>query len=159
MELEKIFESNRIVFINLSELYIDDYIKMYTDSNIQKSLFKKEYDYDTIINWIKKEINEKEKYSFSMIDKSTKEFIGNIEIVQKEEAAEIMISITPSKQGKHYATEAIGSIIEFGQNELGISQYDLNVYKNNGKAVHIYKKAGFIEDGNNLTDDSIHMKL
>ena len=159
MELEKIFESNRIVFINLSELYIDDYIKMYTDSNIQKSLFKKEYDYDTIINWIKKEINEKEKYSFSMIDKSTKEFIGNIEIVQKEEAAEIMISITPSMQGKHYATEAIKSIIEFGQNELGISQYDLNVYKNNSKAVHIYKKVGFIEDGNNLTDDSIHMKL
>ena len=55
------FESDRIIFVKLSEQYIDDYIKMYTDSNIQKTLFKKEYDYNTITNWIKKEISEKEK--------------------------------------------------------------------------------------------------
>lgn len=29
------FESDRIIFIKLSEQYIDDYIKMYSDSNIQ----------------------------------------------------------------------------------------------------------------------------
>ena len=153
------FESDRIIFVKLSEKYIDDYIKMYTDSNIQKALFKKEYDYDTITNWIKKEISEKEKHKYSMIDKLTKEFIGNIEIIQKDEVAEIMISITPSKQGMHYATEAIKSIIEYGRKELGITKYDLNVYKNNSKAIHIYEKVGFMQDNENLSDDSIHMKL
>ena len=153
------FESDRIMFVKLSEQYIDDYIKMYTDSNIQKTLFKKEYDYNTITNWIKKEISEKEKYNYSMIDKLTKEFIGNIEIIQKGEVSEIVISITPSKQGMHYATEAIKSIIEYGRKELGITKYDLNVYKNNSKAIHIYEKVGFMQDNENLSDDSIHMKL
>lgn len=153
------FESDRIIFVKLSEQYIDDYIKMYTDSNIQKTLFKKEYDYNTIINWIKKEISDKKKYKYSMLDKLTKDFIGNIEIIQKDEVAEIMISITPSKQGMHYATEAIKSIIEYGRKELGITKYDLNVYKNNSKAIHIYEKAGFVQDNENLSDGSIHMKL
>ena len=153
------FESDRIRFVKLSEQYIDDYIKMYSDSNIQKTLFKKEYDYNTITNWIKKEIGEEEKYKYSMIDKLTKEFIGNIEIIQKDDAAEIMISITPSKQGMHYATEAIKSTIEYGRKELGITKYDLNVCKKNSKAIHIYEKVGFIQDNENLSDDSIHMKL
>ena len=153
------FESDRIIFVKLSEQYMDDYIKMYTDSNIQKTLFKKEYDYNTITNWIKKEISEKEKYKYSMIDKLTKEFIGNIEIIKKDEIAEIMISITPSKQGMHYAIEAIKFIIEYGRKELGINNYDLNVYKDNSKAIHIYEKVGFTQDNENLSDDSIHMKL
>lgn len=153
-----IFESDRIAYVKLSEKYIEDYIKMYTDSNIQKSLFKKEYKDDVITNWIKK-IIEENNYMFSMIDKNTKDFIGNIEIIKKDDVAEIMISITPSKQGMHYALEAIESIIEYGQKELGITKYDLNVYKNNSKAIHIYEKVGFIRDNENLSDDSIHMKL
>ena len=131
---------------------------MYTDSNIQKSLFKKEYNDDVIISWVKK-IIEENNYMFSMIDKNTKDFIGNIEIIKKDGVAEIAISITPSKQGMHYATEAIESLVKYGRKELGINNYDLNVYKDNSKAIHIYEKVGFTKDNENLSDDSIHMKL
>lgn len=153
-----IFESDRIIYVKLSEQYLNDYIKMYTDSNIQKSLFKKEYNDDVIVNWVKK-IIEEDNYIYSMIDRNTKEFIGNIQIIKKEEVAELMISITPSKQGMHYATEAVESIIKYGRNKLGISNYDLNVYKNNEKAIRLYQKVGFVEDDNNISDESIHMKL
>lgn len=153
------FESDKILYVKMTEQYIDDYIRMYTDSKIQKSLFKKEYDHDTIVNWIKKEISEKEKYKFSMLEKETKEFIGNIEIIKKGEVGEIMISITSNKQGMHYSEEAIKSIIEYGRKNLGISKYDLNVYKNNDKAIHIYEKVGFIKDDESISEDSIHMKL
>jgi len=156
MKFEKVFESDRIIYIKLSEQYLNDYIKMYTDSSIQKSLFKKEYNDDIIVNWIKK-IIEEDNYIYSMIDKNTKEFIGNIQIIKKEEISEIMISITPSKQGMHYAIEAVESVIEYGYKELGISKYDLNVYKNNEKAIHLYQKVGFVKDGNNISDESIHM--
>jgi len=153
-----IFESDRIMYVKLSEQYLNDYIKMYTDSNIQKSLFKKEYNDDVIVNWVKK-IIEEDNYIYSMIDRNTKEFIGNIQIIKKEEVAELMISITPLKQGMHYATEAVESIIKYGHNKLGISNYDLNVYKNNEKAIRLYQKVGFVEDDNNISDESIHMKL
>ena len=153
-----VFESDRIIYVKPSEKYMGDYIKMYTDGNIQKFLFKKEYNGDVIINWIKKIIKEN-NFMFSMIDKNTKDFIGNIEIIKKDDSAEIMISITPSKQGMHYATEAIESIIEYGCKELEINKYDINVYKDNSKAIHIYEKVGFTQDNENLSDDSIHMKL
>ncbi|MBR3198526.1 MAG: GNAT family N-acetyltransferase [Bacilli bacterium] len=153
-----IFESDRIIYVKPSEKYMEDYIKMYTDRDIQKSLFKNEYHDNAIIGWIKKLIKEN-NYTFSMIDKNTKEFIGNIEIIKKDDVAEIMISITPSKQGRHYATEAIKSIIEYGRKELEISNYDLNVYKNNEKAIHIYEKVGFTQDNKNISEDSIHMIL
>lgn len=153
-----IFESDRIIYVKLSEQYLNDYIKMYTDSNIQKTLFRKEYNDDVIVNWIKK-IIEEDNYFYSMIDKNTKEFIGNIQIIKKEEVAEIMISITPLKQGMYYATEAIESIIKYGRKELGINKYDLNVYKNNEKAINLYQKVGFVEDGINISDESVHMKL
>lgn len=158
MGFEKVFESKRLIFIKLSEEYKDDYIKMYTDNNIQKSLFKKVYDNDVILNWIYKIIKEKNN-NYSIIDRETHEFIGNVEIIKKEEIAEIMISITPSKQGMHYATEAIESIIEYGYKQLGIKEYELNVYKDNIKAIHIYQKAGFVQDDKNISEESIHMKL
>ena len=43
MTFEKIFESDRIIYIKPKEHYLNDYIKMYMDSNIQKSLFKKDH--------------------------------------------------------------------------------------------------------------------
>ena len=58
------FESDKILYVKMTEQYIDYYIRMYTDSKIQKSLFKKEYNHDTIVNWIKKEISEKEMKIF-----------------------------------------------------------------------------------------------
>ena len=72
MPFEKIFESDRIIYIRPSEQYLNDYIKMYMDSNIQKSVFKKEFNDDEIVNWIKK-IIEEDNYIYSMIDKNTKE--------------------------------------------------------------------------------------
>lgn len=159
MNYEVIFESDRIIYVKPNEELIDDYLKMYSDENIQKLLFKKVYDKEKIYNWIKKIIKE-DAYRYSMIDKNSKEFIGNIEIIPNDEKiAEIMISIIPIKQGNHYATEAIKSIVEYGYNKLGINGYDLNVYKNNLKAIHLYKNVGFVEDDKNISNESIHMSM
>ena len=159
MNYEIVFESDRILYVRIDEKLIEDYLKMYNDENIQKLLFKKVYEKEKIYNWIKK-IIEEDSYRYSMIDKDSNEFVGNIEIISNEEKiAEIMISITPTKQGNHYATEAIKSIIEYGYDKLGIKGYDLNVYKNNLKAIHLYKNVGFVEDDKNISDESIHMSM
>ena len=159
MNYEAVFESDRIIYVKPNEKLIDDYLKMYNDENIQKLLFKKVYDKEKIYNWVKK-IIEEDSYRYSMIDKDSNEFIGDVEIIPNEEKiAEIMISITPIKQGNHYATEAIKSIVEYGHNKLGIKGYDLNVYKKNLKAIHLYQNVGFVEDDKNISDESIHMSI
>lgn len=48
-----IFESDNIYYIKMSELLITDYLKMYTNQEIQKKLFKKTYTNEQILTWIK----------------------------------------------------------------------------------------------------------
>ncbi len=79
-----IFESENMLFIHMSELLMDEYLKMYNNQEIQKSIFKKNYSSEQISNWIKKQIIEKSEYIFSIIEKTTDEYIGNIEIIPKD---------------------------------------------------------------------------
>ena len=79
-----------------------------------------------------------------MISKKQKKFIGNIEIIKtKEKTGEIIISITPLMQNKHYGSEAIKRIIQYGFEKLKLEKFEINVYKNNQPAINCYKKVGF----------------
>ena len=55
---------------------------------------------------VKEKLNE-DATIFSMIEKETNEYIGNVEIMKIiENVGEIGITITPLKQNKHYGQEA-----------------------------------------------------
>ena len=72
-----------------------------------------------------------------MISKKQKKFIGNIEIIKtKEKTGEIIISITPLMQNKHYGSEAIKRIIQYGFEKLKLENFEINVYKNNQPAIN-----------------------
>lgn len=95
-----------------------------------------------------------------MIEKITGEYIGNIEIMhQNNNIGEIGIFITANKQDKHYGTESMKRIIEYGYNELKLDGFELNVYSTNPRAIHCYEKVGFVNIGVGKTEDDIHMML
>ena len=154
-----IFESENIYYIQMSESLMNDYLKMYNDQEVQKNLFKKIYTYEQIQNWLKKRLLDKTTCIFSMIEKSTYDYIGNVEIIlTNDNIGEILISNTPDKQEKHYGTEAIDTVIKYGYEKVGLEEFELYVYKNNLKAIHCYEKAGFIVDKDGITEKDIHMK-
>ena len=102
-----VFESENIVYIKLSESLIEDYLKMVNDPDIAKMIRKKVrfFTHEEELEWVKEKLNDN-AYIFSMIEKNTGEFIGNIEIMNiNNNIGEIGICITANKQDKHYGTD------------------------------------------------------
>lgn len=156
---EIIFESDNIYYIKVNELLIDDYLKMVNDPEVQKGISKelRQFTYEQELEWVKRKL-ENNACIFSMIEKNTGEYIGNIEIMHIDNnIGEIGISITANKQDKHYGTEAMKRIIEYGYSKLGLEGFDLNVYSTNPRAIRCYEKVGFVSVGVGETEDDIHM--
>ena len=160
-EYNIVFESDNIIYIKVSERLINDYLNMINDYNVSKMISKNNRicTYEEELNWVNEKLLEN-AYVFSMIEKSTGEYIGNIEIMNiNNNIGEIGIAITSNKQNKHYGTESMKRIIEYGYNELKLDGFELNVYTTNPRAIHCYKKVGFVNTGPGKTKDDIHMIL
>lgn len=141
------FQSDNIDYIKVSKLLIPDYLEMINNKNISKLLSPKMKicTYDDELNWVEKKLKNK-SLIFSMIERQTQKFIGNIELMDvNEKSAEIGIVITENFQGKHYGTEALKKIIDYGFNVLNLSELNLVVFSHNTRAIHCYKKLGFKE--------------
>ena len=160
----KVFESERIDYVKVDPNLINDYLKLINDVEVQKGI---SYDapftvsFETEMNWVKENM-ENDKNIFSMIEKGTNEFIGNIEVKKLDDnKGEIGISITSDKQGKHYGTESMNRIIKYCYEELNLDEVVLNVHKDNSRAIKCYENSGFkiIGDGKRPSDyHMIHQK-
>lgn len=161
MDYEIIFESDRIYFVRLTEKLANDYLSMVNDIEVQKYIShnRKTYEFDGELEWIKSKLEEK-AIIFSMIEKETNKFIGNIEIMEiKNNIGEMGIAITPKQQDKHFGQEAIKRFIEYAFNDLGLDGLELNVYNFNPRGIKCYEKVGFIKDGPGKTEEDIHMTI
>ena len=161
MDYEIIFESERIYFVKLTEKLVQEYLDTVNDIEVQKYIShnRKTYELDEELEWVKSKLKEN-AIIFSMIEKETKEFIGNIEIMEiKNNIGEMGIAITPKKQDKHFGQKAIKRLIEYAFNDLSLDGLELNVYNFNPRGIRCYEKVGFIKDGPGKTDEDIHMKI
>lgn len=161
MKYDVVFESERIYFVKVSLDLINDYLDMINDIEVQRFIShdRKTYSYDGEVEWIKSNL-ENNAFAFSMIEKDTNEFIGNIEVRGiKDGVGELGIAITSSKQDKHYGQEAIKRFIEYSFENLDINDLELNVYSFNPRAIKCYEKCGFVKDGVGKTPEDIHMIL
>ena len=161
-----VMESKNIYYIKLSEYLIDEYLETINDVDIQKFISKEKivYTKDTEIEWIRS--NKDNNNIFSMIEKNTNKFIGNIELKNvNDKSAEVGICITRNMQNKKYGTESLNKIIDYAFNTLNLEELYLKVFSNNLRAHHLYTKLGFIEyniesindiDGNPVAE--IYMK-
>ena len=134
---------------------------MVNDPNVANKISHKirVYTYEQELNWLKSKLEEN-ALCFSMLKKISGEYIGNIEIMEiKNNIGELGISITASKQDKHYGTESIKALLKYAYEELNLDGMELNVYATNLKAIHCYEKVGFIRDGIGKTKEDIHMKI
>ena len=158
---EIVFESENIYYVKLDEKLVNDYLKMVNDHNVANKISHKTrtYTYEQELNWLKSKLEEN-ALCFSMLEKNTGEYIGNIEIMEIENnIGELGISITASKQNKHYGTESIKALLKYSYEILNLDGMELNVYATNPKAIHCYEKVGFIKDGIGKTEEDIHMKI
>ena len=158
--MEQVFESDNIQFVKVNESLVRDYLTMINDiEHVARFIGKriKPISEETEVDWVCRKLEEN-AVIFSMIEKSSGEFIGNIELINiNDYIGELGITITAGKQNMGYGTEAILALIKYGTDYLRLKRIFLKVYPDNDRAIYVYKKCGFREF--NRTDDDIFMEI
>lgn len=160
--MKMVFESENIYFVEVSEQLVKDYLVMLNDhEHVQKHIRRKYVPREPLteeqeIKWVHEKLTEKASI-FSMIEKKTGSFIGNIEFMNMNDfEGELGIAITAEKQNKGYGTEAVFAMIEYGIRRLGLKRIILKANPENARAIHVYEKCGFREY--HRTDDHVFME-
>ena len=156
---EIVFESERITFVKITNELVHEYLEMVNDESVQRSISNKirTYTLEMEYEWIEKKLATNFQV-FSMIEKKTNEFIGNIEIrIFEDNHGELGIAITPRKQNNHFGQESIQAIIKYAFETLKVQMIDLHAFDFNQRAIHCYQKVGFEIDPEGKDGQSIHM--
>ena len=146
--MEAVFESENILYIRPSFDLVPEYLEMVNDiENVARFIGdrREPLTEKDEIDYIKNKMDNNATM-FSMIEKKTNKFIGNIEFFNRVfEEAEWGIVITTKMQNKGYGKESLKRSVEYGFNELGLTRIYLSVYANNPRAIRVYEECGFKE--------------
>lgn len=146
--MKQIFESESISYMEVSEELIPDYLTMVNDiEHVDRFIGGPHEPYTEVqeAEWVQEQLREK-KPVFSMIEKKSGRFIGNVELMNiTGSAGELGIAITAAMQEKGYGTEAVKAITAYGMNTLGLNRVCLRTNLDNYRAIHVYEKCGFRE--------------
>ena len=144
----QVFETEHILFVRLSERLVPDYLSMVNDMEHVGRFIGPRRDpipEEKERRWVRQKLAE-EAVLFSMLEKETGAFIGNIELMDVADGSgELGIAITAAMQDKGYGTEAIPAMVRYGKDALGLRRIFLKVFPDNARAIHVYEKCGFRE--------------
>ena len=154
-----IFTSERIDFVPVSEDLVPDYLAMINDrERVGRFIGRTEpITAEQDRRWVQKKLAEKAPV-FSMVDRATGAFIGNIELMDVADGAgELGIAITAARQEQGYGSEAIPAFVRYAMDNLGLSRVYLKAFPFNARAIHVYEKCGFREY--DRTEDDVFMEI
>ena len=117
---------------------------------------KMEYTHEEIKKMHDEWRNDFKNMTFCILNKETKEPIGDINLFDSEEfynMPEISIMLG-QHSGKGFGTEASQLLINFAFKELKLKEIYLSVYKDNLPAIGLYKKLGFQTYGETKDEDN-----
>ena len=158
----RVFETEHIYFVRPSERLVPDYLAMVNDIENVRRFIAMNRNTQPITEqqerqWIRKKLAEGTPV-FSMLERDTGGFIGNIEFMDAVDAvAELGIAITANMQDRGYGTEAITAMVRYGMDRLGLRRVFLKVFPDNARAIHVYEKCGFREY--DRTEDDVFMEI
>lgn len=148
------FSSKRLKFRKVEKEDIELYHSWRNDMDVMTStnpfldLYSLEDTRDFVENVI---LNSNLSKSYMIIEKENKVPIGITSLINidyKNRNAECIIDIGEKEYwGKGYGTEALKILLDYVFLELNLHRVSLKVFSFNEKAIHLYKKLGFKEEG------------
>ena len=158
--MKQVFESDRIRFVEVSELLINDYLVMVNDiEHVDRYIggWHEPFTEEQEIRWVREKLEAKAPV-FSMLEKESGAFIGNIELMDPTDSeGELGIAITAKKQDMGYGTEAVIAIVNYGLKHLKMKRIFLRADPANARAIRVYEKCGFREF--DRTDRHVYMEI
>lgn len=156
----QVFASKNILFVRPTERLVPDYLAMVNDMDRVGRFIGPRRDpipEEKERRWVQKKLAARVPL-FSMLERDTGAFIGNIELMDiAEGTGELGIAITAAMQDKGYGTEAVSAMVRYGMDTLGLRRVFLKVFPNNARAIHVYGKCGFREY--DRTEDDVFMEI
>ena len=158
----QVFESEHILFVRPTERLVPDYLAMVNDiENVRRFIAMKRSTQpipeEKERQWVRQKLEENAPV-FSMLEKDTGAFIGNIELMDiAEGTGELGIAITAGMQDRGYGSKAIHAMVNYGMDRLGLRRVFLKVYPDNARAIRVYEKCGFCEY--DRTEDDVFMEI
>ena len=153
--MDVVFKSKHILFVRPSFDLILDYLEMVNDiEHVARFIGERREPYteEEERSYMQGKMDQ-HAAMFSMLEKETCKFIGNIEFMHFiDDEAEWGIVMTYKMQNKGYGTEALKRSVEYGFGELNLRRIYLGVYADNPRAIHVYEKCGFREYDRNDVD-------
>ena len=100
--------------------------------------------------WIKKvakENQEGKSYTFAIVKKDTKQFLGycalkNINPVSRNASLSVVI-LNREYHNKGYGTDTVKLLLQIGFDILNLHRIELHVFEFLKSGIHVYEKAGF----------------
>ena len=158
--MEQLFESENIRYVPVSERLVPDYLEMVNDiERVGRFIGRRTepVSEEKELRWVR-EKREEQALLFSMLDKKSGAFIGNVELMDPTDSqAELGIAITASMQDRGYGTEAIRAVTGYAFDTLGLKRVFLKVYPDNSRAIRVYEKCGFREY--DRTEEDVFMEV
>ncbi|MFQ0974876.1 spermidine N1-acetyltransferase [Vibrio campbellii] len=118
--------------------------------NIMTYWFEEPYEsHDELEELYRKHIHDDAERRFVVEDEHGV-LIGLVELIEINyihRSAEFQIIIAPDHQGLGYAEEVINRALDYSFSILNLHKIYLLVALDNEKAIHLYQKCGFIEEG------------
>ncbi|MBN3859200.1 spermidine N1-acetyltransferase [Neisseriaceae bacterium PsAf] len=141
--------SKKVVLRSLERVDLPYVHKLDNNQSVMRYWFEEPYAaYVELEELYDKHIHDQSERRFILEHNDQK--IGLVELMEIDyvhRSAEFALIIAPEHQGKGYAKEAVYLISEFAFSVLNLHKLYLVVDEENKKAMHIYEKAGFVQEG------------
>ena len=158
--MTQVFESDRIRFVKVTEELLADYLTMVNDiEHVARFIGRRTEPFTEAEerSWVRKKLEDQGPY-FSMLEKKSGAFIGNIELMDVHGGVgELGIAITAKMQDLGFGTEAVTALTRYGLERLGLRRIFLKAYPENPRAIHVYKKCGFREY--DRTEENVFLEI
>lgn len=147
-----ILEGERIYLRNLMESDVDNFCGWYSDGQVTRFLGMKPLSRDKAKAMFNQLLNDPDGIYFGIIRKDEKRIIGYVFLAHISKnlrvAREFGIVIGDKNLwGQGYGSQAARLILEYGFKHLKLHRIQLIVLDLNERALHIYRKLGFVDEG------------
>lgn len=139
MNMTGMIESDNLIIRRYNEDDFEDFVRLQKEDPILRS-----FDEDIIRNSTRKVLEESSCERYSIFEKTSMQYCGNIEFHQDaaEEYPEIGITLLEEKQNQGIGTEALVSFCNDCVNVRGISTILIRIEQENVRSRHLFEKLG-----------------
>ncbi|CAL1712834.1 unnamed protein product [Somion occarium] len=145
------FSTDRLILRQFEESDLDDMLRMRNQAEVRRVL---SYGYlvpsspsfeQTMRQWVDNAL------IFLIITlRESGEYLGDCRLdmeTSKNRNGRLAISLLQEHQGKGYGEEALRFLIDHAFKQLALHRISLEVFQPNVKAIKLYRKLGFVEEG------------